>query len=185
MEEQLDILTPEGVPTGQVAPYSKIHAQGAWHQTVHVWILTPDGQLLMQLRGPKMDICPNTWDISSAGHVIAGESLEQGARREIQEETGLQISADQLERIGQVKNDSQPAATSANREFQTIYLIRQPIELGALRPQASEITKFRLTPWRELQRQVAAGDTSLTPHPEEYQLLFSYLEQHSPYANTN
>ena len=50
------------------------------------WILGPDGRALM-ITGPKFH---NRWVIAG-GHLEVGETLEQALKREIREETGLDV----------------------------------------------------------------------------------------------
>lgn len=52
-----------------------VHRDGDYHRAVHIWIyIESTRELLLQQRGhPKDAMCGN-WDISSAGHVSAGES---------------------------------------------------------------------------------------------------------------
>src|SRR5690606_18524529 len=51
-------------------------------------------------RAASKKICPLLWDVSVAGHVDAGETVEQAAVRETFEEVGIQITEESLEKIG-------------------------------------------------------------------------------------
>ena len=53
-------------------------------------------EVLWQKRSAKVDRHPNTYDISAGGHINLGESLVEGAVREVSEEIGAEISADDL-----------------------------------------------------------------------------------------
>ncbi len=63
-------------------------AQGIVHRVVRVFVRDIDGNILLQKRGPNVDI-PNKWDQSAAGHVDAGEEYNAAARRELEEEVGI------------------------------------------------------------------------------------------------
>ena len=65
-------------------------------------VLTSDHNILMQRRGSKQTY-PNFWDVSVAGHISSGETIHQGAIREIKEEIGLTILHNDLEFITTVK----------------------------------------------------------------------------------
>lgn len=184
-EEILDILNADGEQTGQRLSKSEVHRQGLWHLTAHCWLVTPDGKLLVQRRSPTMDTHPNCWDISSAGHISAGETSQQGAIREFQEELGLMVAADELDYLGQVHSESVfKNGTYINREYQDIFLVTRAVHTDTLLKQHSEVSEIRLVPWSEIQQRVTAADPEFVPHEKEYQLLFSLLAKRFPYAHT-
>ncbi|KAK8965752.1 Nudix hydrolase 3 [Platanthera guangdongensis] len=52
-----------------------VHRDGDYHRSVHVWIYSESTQeLLLQRRADCKDSWPGLWDISSAGHISAGDS---------------------------------------------------------------------------------------------------------------
>lgn len=52
-----------------------VHRDGYYHRAVHVWIYAESTQeLLIQQRASCKDSWPGLWDISSAGHISAGDS---------------------------------------------------------------------------------------------------------------
>lgn len=67
----------------------QIHAQGLRHRAVHILVFNNEGQLFLQKRSMKKDLNKGLWDSSAAGHVDAGESYDQSAPRELQEELGV------------------------------------------------------------------------------------------------
>ena len=91
MEEYLDILDKTGKPLGESYLKSVVHQKGYYHNTVHIWFYTKEGQILLAQRSFKKTICPGMWDVSVAGHMEAGETLEAAAVREIREEIGTRI----------------------------------------------------------------------------------------------
>lgn len=67
----------------------EVWQKGLWHRIVRIMIEDRQGRLLLQKRSAKMDLYPGAWDHSAAGHVDEGETYEDGAARELAEETGL------------------------------------------------------------------------------------------------
>ncbi|MGV7468041.1 NUDIX domain-containing protein, partial [Mycobacterium kansasii] len=64
-----------------------MHRDGDYHRAVHVWIYCEStNELLLQKRSDCKDSWPGQWDISSAGHISAGDSSLITARRELHEE---------------------------------------------------------------------------------------------------
>ena len=96
MEELIDIVDKNGIPTGVSVPKSEIHAKGHLHNTAHVWFYDASGNILLQQRAASKTICPLLWDVSVAGHIDAGETPEQAAVREAKEEIGVDNSEDDL-----------------------------------------------------------------------------------------
>ena len=88
--ELFDICDEKGEPTGEVMERGMVHHYGKMHRTAHIWIVNrmPDGsyQVLLQKRSKKKDSYPGCYDISSAGHIHAGDSYLPSARRELAEE---------------------------------------------------------------------------------------------------
>ena len=98
MKEFLDVVNEKGVPSGQIVERSIAHQKGIWHRTSHVWLLRKrDGtiQILLQKRAAGKSF-PHCYDVSSAGHIPAGEEFVASALRELQEELGVVAQAEEL-----------------------------------------------------------------------------------------
>jgi isopentenyl-diphosphate Delta-isomerase len=67
------------------------------HRSVFVCVETPAG-MVFQRRGLGKDSHPGWWCMACAGHVSAGESYREAARRELAEEAGIEDA--QLEHLG-------------------------------------------------------------------------------------
>ncbi len=65
-----------------------------YHLTVHVAVFNTKGQLLIQRRCMEKSTFANMWDITCGGAVLAGESSQQGAERELFEEVGIEADFD-------------------------------------------------------------------------------------------
>ncbi|TDU40275.1 isopentenyldiphosphate isomerase [Gelidibacter sediminis] len=99
-EEYIAILNADGSPTGKNCLKSEIHKKGYYHNTAHVWLYNDNAEILLAQRSATKVIYPLLWDISVAGHVDAGETIAQAAIRETWEEIGLEITEQQLLKIG-------------------------------------------------------------------------------------
>ena len=72
--------------------------QGMYHIAVDIWTKSKDGKILLTQRHPDKE-----WGLKwecSGGSVIKGERSIDGARRELQEETGIQILEEDLIYLG-------------------------------------------------------------------------------------
>lgn len=97
--EYLDIVDENAEPTGKVAERGEVHKNGWLHRTSHVWLLRRRNgrvQILLQLRSAAKESWAGCYDISSAGHIPAGNGFVESALRELQEELGIVASAEEL-----------------------------------------------------------------------------------------
>jgi len=87
-DELLDIVDDADLVAGQELR-AVVHQRGLQHRGVHVFLVTPDGKLLVQQRGRQRGTCPLALDCSVSEHVKAGEGYREAARRGLMEELGL------------------------------------------------------------------------------------------------
>ncbi len=102
--EYLDLVDEQGRPTGEIVSRTEAHAKKLPHRTSHVWLLRKkDGvlQILLQKRSDDKDAYPGCYDISSAGHIPAGQDYIPSALRELKEELGVEVAAQDLIYCGQ------------------------------------------------------------------------------------
>ncbi len=144
MDELIDILDSEGNATGKTAMKSEAHQMGWFHETVHIWFYTSDGRVLLQQRGKEKDTHPLLWDVSVAGHIGAGETIELSALREVEEEIGLSISEKELEKIGVYKSVQKHREDLVDCEFHHTFLCELKVPLEHLRKQESEVEALKL-----------------------------------------
>lgn len=98
------------ISTHTTASRSTVHQNGLWHNSVHIWIVSPSSssesqhrpaEILLQKRSSTKDTFPNRYDISCAGHVSSANhnsniststnhenSLLETLRTELSEELG-------------------------------------------------------------------------------------------------
>ena len=62
----------------------------ATYEVALVLLVDPSGAVLLQHRDGKASASPNQWSLPG-GHLEPGETPEEGARRELLEETGLTV----------------------------------------------------------------------------------------------
>ena len=122
-EEFLEVYSSEGTKTGQKKSKSEIHRKGLFHSTVHVWIFTEEGNILIQKRSKKKELNPGVWDVSVAGHVKFNENIKKAARRETLEETGININTKDLLKIG-VYRSINIHPTAIDKEFFHTYILK-------------------------------------------------------------
>ena len=88
-DELLDIVDDDDRVTGQ-ALRTVVHRRGLQHRGIHLFLVTPEGKLLVQQRGRLRGTAPGALDCSVSEHVKAGESYREAAVRGLAEELGVQ-----------------------------------------------------------------------------------------------
>ena len=144
MDELIDILTPDGKPTGKVALKSEAHKNGWFHATVHIWFFTKDDKILLQKRAMTKKVFPGLWDISVAGHIGAGETILDAAIREVHEELGLEIKSDELLKIGTRIHQVSHANGIQDNEHHHVFIVELKVPIESLSIQKEEVDDVQL-----------------------------------------
>lgn len=63
--------------------------QNLIHRAAYILVFNKAGQLFIQRRTMGKDIYPGYWDVAAGGVVLANESYEDSAYRELEEELGI------------------------------------------------------------------------------------------------
>jgi isopentenyldiphosphate isomerase len=124
-EEYFDVLNPDGTRAGYSRSRSCVHAEGLWHRSTHVWVLSRTRrEVLLQRRAAGKDTYPACWDVSAAGHITAGDESSATALREIEEELGLRDG--RIEYLftsrAEANGKTDRHGTFFDREFQDVYM---------------------------------------------------------------
>ena len=101
MTEYWDILDKDGKELGirWAREDSKMIPEGMYHPVVEIWVRIGDKLLITQrhpnkYEGLKFDL--------PGGAVVAGESILDGAVRELSEEVGIRVDAERLTELGRM-----------------------------------------------------------------------------------
>lgn len=164
--ELIDILTPDGEPTGVVKDKRLVHRDGDWHRAAHLWIVASDRRVLLQRRSDTKENFPSLWDISVAGHISAGERSIDAIVREAFEELGLRIDPASLTFLGAapyhaVLNDG----AYIENEYHDIFLCELDVDLGSLVLDPAEVAEVALVALDDF------DEYEMVPHPESHRLL--------------
>jgi isopentenyl-diphosphate delta-isomerase type 1 len=90
-DELLDIVDDTDQVMGQEWR-AVVHQRGLQHRGIHIFLVTPEGKLLVQQRGRQRDNSPLALDCSVSEHVKAGEAYRKAALRGLAEEMGIQAA---------------------------------------------------------------------------------------------
>ena len=136
MEEIFDVFDINGNFLG-TKPKSFCHSSnpGVYHKPVWIWIVNKD-KILVQKRALVKKNHPGKWDMPSAGHVDAGETILQGCVRETFEELGLKTNESDYIFLGEYL--AQDAW-----EFGQVFLLRTNAEIKDLTLQVEEVEQVK------------------------------------------
>ena len=84
-----------------------IHRDGDWHETFQCWFIEKvkdEVYIHLQLRSNTKKDFPSLYDITAAGHLLSGETPEDGVR-EIEEELGVVVSYEELHFINAIEDE--------------------------------------------------------------------------------
>ena len=180
--EMFDVIDEDGMPTGLVKERGVAHREGALHATSHIWIARPNEKsgydILLQKRSANKDSHPGCYDISSAGHIAAGDQPLASALRELEEELGIHATPEQLVEFGvQYKNYQGEFYGKPFRDNQRsiLYLYKEPIDTDKLKLQQSEIESVIWMDYKEALHSIQENTMKHCIYEEEFRKLGSAL----------
>ena len=200
--ELFDILNPDGTLAGYTRERSIAHEMGSLHGTVHLWIARDTKkenkgdkednevkeaagtgwQLLLQKRAADKDSYPGCMDISSAGHIKAGDGVEETLLREFREEMGISASAEDFTYVGD--HLSYHESVFYGKPFRDhelshifVYRLSDRIDAEKLRLQKEEIASVSWIAFDELEQRMKDGTIQTSIDPDELSILKEFLEK--------
>ena len=169
--EYIDIFDENNNPIGKIKEKQQAHEDGNFHRTAHVWIINDKNELLLQKRSASKKSHPNCWDISGAGHIRAGESVTEGAIRELEEELGVETTEKDLNYIATIKSTKNPK----NMEFGYVYLLRCNKKIEDYIFEDDEVSEVKYVYFEDLEKMIEEKVEGLLLHDEEFKKLFEYI----------
>jgi len=87
--DEIVVIVDEKNNVVGAAPRSQMRAQGLAHRATYILVFNSMGDLYVQKRTPLKDIYPGYYDVATGGVVLEGETYEECAKRELEEEMGI------------------------------------------------------------------------------------------------
>ncbi|MFQ9922619.1 MAG: NUDIX hydrolase [Beduini sp.] len=94
--EQIDIYNQYENRTGKICDRGIKMLDGEYQLIVTIWTVNYNKKLLITQRDPNKDFYGSYWECTG-GAVIAGENQLEAAKRELQEETGIEADISQFQ----------------------------------------------------------------------------------------
>ncbi len=124
---------------------------GDYHLTVLGVICRPDGKFLITQRAMNKHWAAGWWEVSGGG-VMAGETSEEAVRREVFEETGLDVTGAEGGYQFSYRRESE-----GDNYFVDIYRFMLAFEESDVRPQFSEMQGFMLADKAQIEELARQG----------------------------
>jgi len=87
-DEIVLIVDRDNMETG-CAPRHEMLARGLPHRASYILVFNSMGELFIQKRTMSKDVYPGYYDVAAGGVVLDGESYDESAQRELEEELGI------------------------------------------------------------------------------------------------
>lgn len=128
--EKWDVYDENGVNTGKVTVRGQDSLRsGEYHLVVHIWILSKEGNILIQRRSDTKKLMPGEW-AATGGAAISGEDSFTAASRELFEELGIKADKTTLKKLLRIKR---------RNSFLDVWFIEKNISVSELSLQKSEV----------------------------------------------
>lgn len=139
--EVIDIYDNQKRVTGKVINRTDLFGKdGVLRSIIHACIFNSKNELLIQQRSGDKKSGAGMWDFSASGQVLAGETSQQGAMREIKEELGLSVEIDEAPVITKIFFNS----------YNDYYVVRKDCEVSDLKLQKSEVQNAKWASRKEV-----------------------------------
>lgn len=154
--------------TNQTMTRGDVMLKDTYHLVIHVVIFNSKNQMLIQKRKYDKVSNPNMWDISVGGSVTAGETSQQGAMRETEEELGLNID---------LHNQLPHLSITFERGYDDIYIVNREADLETLAVPNDEVSDVKWASIDEI-HQMIDDKTFISYRKSLIQLLFDMRYQY-------
>ena len=146
--EKWDILNADGTPTGRTTIRGRYNLRpGEYHLVVHIWIMSSNGEFLIQRRADNKKLMPGEW-AATGGAAVAGEDSYTAANRELFEELGIPSNKQTLKKLARLKR---------RNSLLDVWLINTNISSNRLKLQQSEVAEAKWVSRDEFKQMVQNG----------------------------
>jgi len=178
-DDRYEVLDERGHKTDKILDHRTVHQQGLWHSVVNVWIINSKGEILMQLRGPEVELAPSVWDVAIGSHLRVGEDPVDAALRALQHGLGVVVAPEDLKHLFNIQCANPMPNGTAHKVMGHIFLVQRDIDFGELTYDRKKIVKFAWVSPIVLMSEVGNQETKTRYFPRAnnyYTKLFEALQ---------
>ena len=152
--EILDVVDADDLVLGAMER-GEIHRKRLFHRSVHVFLVDEAGRIYLQRRSFEKLEHPGKWDASASGHVESGESYQEAAVRELEEEIGVKASPEPLLRVR--------GSEATGMEHGMLFLVRASTTDPEPIPNPKEILEGRFFEIEEIEAGISKEPETFSP----------------------
>lgn len=158
--QDFEVLDDQGHKTGKILPRTVIHQQQYWHEVANVWVMNSQGEVLLQLRGPNVDLAPNVWDVAVGTHVRPNEDPTAAGVRCLQTELGLTVTPDQLKHLFNIQSANPVGGGQLHKVLGHVFLLKRDIKLSDCTIDTAKIAQIAWKPVGDVMADVGSTETA-------------------------
>lgn len=170
MNEIVEVLNSKGKVIDKNY-ISIIHQKGLWHKLAVTYIINDKLQILLQRHCKDANI----WQASSSQHVLLGEPINCSIARDIENNLGIQINKNKLQRIFTDKNKYKDKNIK-DYQFIDFYIIKQNLDIKQINYEDKENIQLK---WLSLEKYIEKlknkDKNYLNYSKKQYKILNTYL----------
>ena len=145
MEEIFDVYTRDGKYLGtREKSFCHNGNPGVYHRPAWMWIINSKNEVLVQKRASCKKSCPNLWE-NCGGHVDAGETMINGAIREVYEELGIKTKEEDYKFLFEYICD-------ITFEIASVYLLKLDLNINEFKIKEYEVSDIKWLTYDEFKK---------------------------------
>lgn len=133
-QEIFDVINENDEVIGQASRWQCHHDKNLIQRAIGVIVVDQNKKIFIQKRSQTKDKYASYWNLSAAGHVESGNSYEQTAVKELEEEVGIKVKIKDLIEIGKflqrAKTETEMFKVFLVRNNGPFKLNKKEVELG-------------------------------------------------------
>ncbi len=173
MDEMVDVVDENDNVIGQEMK-SECHKEGILHRNAAIFVINEQGKCLLQKRSPDKDLGPNLFCTSACGHLGAGETYEEAAKKEMKEEIGIEC---ELKPIGKFRGTEHLPDGRVNDELYKLYYCTYD---GEFKLQEEEVSYVKFFSIEDIKKMIEEDPEQFTPNTIlQFQNYVEWLEKNN------
>ena len=155
MPEHFDVVDEHDEIIGS-RPGRECVNMGLLHRAILVFLTNPKRQVYLQKRASDLLFYPGHWSASVTGHVSSGETYLQTAKREVEEELGIDC---ELTELGKFMTPKWKIGNRTEWEFITVFEVTSSSEITL----SEETEEGKFVSQKEFKQLVESKPDTFTP----------------------
>ncbi len=157
MDEMIDVIDENDNVIEQKMK-SECHKKGLLHRCAGIIVINKEGKYLLQKRSPEKSRFPNRLSTSAAGHLAVGETYEEGAKKELKEELGIEC---ELKPIGKFEGREEHSDGRVDNELYMLYHCNYD---GEFKLQEEEVSYVKFFSIEEIKKMIEEDPDQFNPN---------------------